>query len=177
MILTTLSQRRFLTLHVLLPAITVFLLTYPVSAEPEGKSDASITNIRWTSKKDVITINYDLNGTADQKYSVDIAMKKDNDSTFFIIPTTVDGDVGSEVAAGTNREIHWYYQHDYPKGFAGPGYYFEIHVKLVEQQSNLLYYIVGAAALSGGVVALLIGKGQNSTFRSNLDLPMPPGRP
>jgi hypothetical protein len=169
--------RRYITL-LLLPCVCILLLqTRAVARGDEGGGDATITNIKWTTKNELIVINYDLNGATDTKYSVDIVMKRENDPAFSIIPKTVEGHIGQGAFAGVNREIRWYYRRDYPRGFEGEGYYFEIHVQTMSEKSALLYYIVGAAALTGGVVALLLGKGQGPTFNGNLELPMPPVRP
>jgi len=104
-------------------------------------------------------------------------MRNEKDPDFSVIPNAVDGDIGQGSFAGVNREIRWYFRHDYPRGFEGAGFYVEIHVKTVNDQSNLLYYIVGAAAVTGGVIALVVGKGGTSTGNGTHDLPMPPARP
>jgi hypothetical protein len=44
-------------------------------------------------------------------------------------------------------------------------------------ESNWIYYALGAAALAGGVVALLISKNQNGQSSAASELPTPPGRP
>jgi hypothetical protein len=172
-----LRYRRFITL-LLLPCVCLLLFHRQGIAGPDDNgANATITNIKWTTKGDIIVINYDLNGATDTKYSVDIVMKRENDASFGIIPKTVEGQIGQGAFAGTNREIRWYYRRDYPRGFEGEGYYFEIHVQTMSEKSAMLYYIIGAAALTGGVVAVLLGKGQAGTFNGNLELPVPPARP
>ncbi|HUN65086.1 MAG TPA: hypothetical protein VMW43_03230 [Bacteroidota bacterium] len=173
-----LNIRRPITL-LLLPCVLLLILHQKASARTDdaGSADATISNIRWTTKGDVIIINYDLNGAADTRYSVDIVMRQESDPGFNIIPKTVEGHIGQGAFAGMNREIRWYYRRDYPRGFEGEGYYFEIHVQTMSEKSMLLYYIIGAAALTGGVAALLLGKGTGSTFNGNLELPAPPARP
>jgi len=162
---------------VILPFLCLFLFYLPASARRKKDEEPKVTNIRWVMKSDMIVVNYDLVGSADAKYEVDIAMKNEKDAAFSVVPASVDGDVGQGSFAGPNREIRWYYRHDYPKGFEGIGYYIEIHVKTISDQSNLLYYIIGAAAVTGGVIALVVGKGQNSGGGGVTYLPMPPGRP
>jgi hypothetical protein len=102
-------------------------------------------------------------------------MKRDNDPSFEAEPITVEGDIGEGYFSGTNREIRWYYRRDYPAGFEGEGYYFEIHVKQLGKQSKWLYYTVGAAAVVGGVVAFLVSKNQDELPPGGI--PLPPGRP
>ena len=174
-----LFRYRRLIILFLLPCVGILLLHSPVAAraDDDANKDATISNIRWTTKSNMIIINYDLNGSADSKYSIDIVMKRENDPTFSIIPKSVEGQIGQGAFAGQNREIRWSYQRDYPRGFEGEGYYFEIHVQTMSEKSMMLYYIVGAAALTGGLVAVLLGKGQGGTFNGNLELPTPPVRP
>jgi hypothetical protein len=160
----------------LLPFFCCFLLDLPAVAQEKIKDEQRISNIRWTTKDEVIVINYDLKGSPDDKYVVDIKMKKDNDASFAIVPITISGDVGEGPYAGTNREIQWYYRRDYPQGFQGEGYYFEIHVRTISHQDMMLYYILGGAALAGGIIAIAVTRGQNTT-PPTLELPTPPARP
>ncbi len=160
----------------LLPLFLVLAVHAPATAGPSAPEDVRSSNVRWVTKEDVIIINYDLFGTPDSRYAIDVVMKNEKDPTFSIVPKTVEGDIGEGTFAGANREIRWYFRQDYPRGFEGEGYYFEIHVKTVGQQSNLLYYLIGGAALAGGAILLLTGKSSSSTNGST-DLPMPPARP
>jgi hypothetical protein len=169
------QYQRLITIFVL-PFLLLLLLHTPAAARVEGNEEARSSNVKWSMKDNVIIINYDLIGSVDNKYLIEVVMKNDKDPSFSVIPKSVEGDVGEGMFSGSNREIRWYYQQDYPRGFEGGGYYFEIHVNPVSQQSNLLYYILGAAALTGGAIALLLGKGQGPTSGSH-ELPMPPSRP
>ena len=167
--------QRSLTLC-LFPLVLFFLLEAPAVGQEKAAQEATTTNVKWTTKGDVITVNYDLTGAAETKYEITIAMKKDSDPAFNAVPLTVEGDVGEGVLAGTKKEIQWYYRRDYPQGFQGEGYYFEIHVKTLKQQSTWLYYVIGGAAVTGGILALVLSKGQSNPVISN-ELPMPPARP
>jgi hypothetical protein len=175
--ITTFSRNRRLITIIIFPILALFLFHIPLAARMKEGNEAKVANVRWATKNDILVVNYDLNGPSDSKYEIDIVMKNERDPDFSVIPTAVDGDIGQGAFAGANREIRWYYRHDYPKGFEGEGYYIEIHVKTVTDQSNLLYYIVGGAALTGGLIALVVGKGQSSTGNGIHDLPMPPARP
>jgi len=161
---------------VLLPFLIMMLFECQSIAQDKLSDDHYSTNVRWTIKSDLIFITYDLIGSSDLKYIVSAVMKKDNDATFNAVPLTVEGDIGEGTLAGKDRQIRWYYRRDFPIGFQGQGYYFEISVKPVEQTQTWLYYTIGAAAVTGGLIALLAGKNQNST-RPIPELPLPPGRP
>ncbi len=160
----------------LLPLFLLLAICAPVRAGESQPEDVKSSNVRWVTKGDVIVINYDLLASMDSRYQIDVIMKNDRDASFSVVPKTVEGDIGEGPFAGANREIRWYFRQDYPRGFEGEGYYFEIHVQPVRQQSNLLYYVLGGAAVAGGMIFLLAGKSSGTT-NGNTDLPMPPGRP
>jgi hypothetical protein len=167
--------QRLLTLF-LFPLVLFFLLEAPVAGQEKPAEEARTTNVKWTTKGDVITINYDLTGASENKYAITVIMKKESDPSFSATPLTVEGDVGEGVLAGTKKALQWYYRRDYPQGFQGEGYFFEIQVKPVHQQSTWLYYVLGGVAVTGGIIALVISKGQSNPFIST-ELPMPPARP
>jgi hypothetical protein len=111
------------------------------------------TNIRWEVKDEVIIITYDLLEANDIKYRVNVIMKREGEEAFAAVPLTMEGDVGEGFFAGRNREIRWYYRRDYPSGFQGAGYYFELRVEKIGEDNSTLYYLLGAGAIAGGVLA------------------------
>ena len=163
---------------VLLPFLCLLLFWTPAFSRTSGTNEEpKSSNVKWTTKNDVIIINYDLSGSPDDKYIVSVLMKKEDDETFIIQPLTVEGDVGEGLFSGTNREMRWYYRRDYPQGFPGKGYYFEIQVKEISQTNMMIYYIAGGVAVVGGLVALLASKNQTNKPPDAGDLPFPPVRP
>ena len=162
---------------VLLPLVLILLLRIPASAQDEELDPGQVGNVRWTTKSDIIVITYDLGGSPEDQYDVSITMKNENDSTFAVIPLRIEGNVGEGVNPGKDRQAEWYYRRDYPLGFSGRGYYFEMSVRKMEQHSNLIYYIAGAAALAGGIIAIIASKNQPSGPPPPGDLPYPPVRP
>jgi hypothetical protein len=160
----------------LLPFLLMLLLWTPLPAQDEF-SEGHTSNVKWSTRGDIIVINYDLTGAPESKFEVSLVMRRENDTSFAVVPRTIEGDVGGGIAAGTDREAQWYYRRDYPLGFSGKGYYFEVQVKKIEQHSNLIYYIAGAAAVVGGIVAIIASKNQPSGPPPPGDLPYPPVRP
>ena len=152
------------------------IIDVPVLAQEKSAGEAHGTNVKWTIKDDLIVITYDLNGTVDDKYDVSLTMRKENDDKFNVVPATVEGAIGDGQLAGLNRAIRWYFLKDIPQGFQGEGYYFEILVKPVPQKSNLLYYVIGGAAATIGIIALLVG-GNSPENSQPTYLPFPPARP
>jgi len=133
------------------------------------------TNIRWEVKDEVIIITYDLLEATDIKYRVNVIMKREGEEAFAAVPLTVEGDVGEGFFAGRNREIRWYFRRDYPSGFQGAGYYFELRVEKIGEDNSTLYYLLGAGAIAGGVLAFIIGRSQEEP--PQVGLPGPPLRP
>lgn len=177
MFMKKLTQYQRPVSFILLPVLCMLLFRQPAHGQGDASDNLATKNVKWSLKDDLITINYDLTGSPSDKYAISIVMKKDNDRSVAIVPKSVEGDVGDGYFAGTDREIRWYFRNEYPQGFSAEGYYFEIHVQVVGRESNWMYYALGAAALAGGVVALIVGKGGGDTPPSSVELPMPPGRP
>ncbi len=159
-----------------LPFLLILLLGEGAEARQKQGEEGKTSNVQWTMKDEVIIINYDLNGPPDAKYQVGVVMRKEDDSSFAVIPKTTEGDVGTGFFAGKSREIRWYYRRDFPDGFTGGGYYIEIEVTPAPTSGTWLYYGLGAAAVVGGVVVYLLTRGQSST-PPVVELPAPPGRP
>lgn len=137
--------------------------------------DAQSTNVRWVVKDEVIIITYDLLEPSENRYSVNVVMRREGDAEFAAVPQTVEGDIGEGFFAGQNREIRWYFRRDYPDGFQGAGYYFEFRIEIVGQDNTILYYALGAAAIAGGIIAFVVGKSQDEPPEPGL--PAPPARP
>ncbi len=176
MVITKFAERRRPIILAVMPFLMMLLLDVPAFGQSTQTGATKGTNVRWSMKGDIIVINYDLTGPPDDKYEVDVVMKKDNDSSFIALPMAVEGDIGQGYFAGTGREIRWFYRRDYPQGFEGEGYYFEIGVKPLIEKSNTLYYALGAAAVAGGLLVFLLTRNQ-STSPPVSELPNPPGRP
>jgi hypothetical protein len=177
MSITQFSKYNRIIVSGLLPLLTLLLIIDPAMAGQEPAQDEGVqpTNVKWSVKDDIIIINYDLSSNPDSKYRVDVTMKRESDPEFTAVPLTIEGDVGEGYFAGKNREIRWYYRRDYPQGFQGEGYYFEIRIVETGKESVWLYYAIGAAAVTGGVLAFLISKNQGDIPVGTI--PGPPGRP
>jgi hypothetical protein len=174
MIINRLFNIRRIIIFGLLPLITILSVNFQSYAK-SASDEIQATNVKWTVKNEVIVVNYDLLGSADIKYGINVIMKRESDSAFSAVPVTVEGDIAEGYFAGTNKEIRWYYRRDFPQGLQGEDYYFEIHVKPVAKDNSLLYYIAGGVAVTAGIVALLVHK--NPGTPPPTELPFPPVRP
>ncbi len=175
-LLSLCSYRRGMACGLLVLFLSM-VIDIPAFAQGQSSREVRGTNIKWALKENLIVITYDLNGSSEDTYDVSIALRNERDSSFSIIPATVEGDIGAGQFAGVEREIRWYFRKDFPQGFQGEGYYFEIFVKPIQQKSNLLYYVVGGAAVTVGIVALLLGTSSPERPPPTLYLPGPPVRP
>src|SRR5881394_118889 len=104
--MTILSFTRFersITLG-LLPLLLLLFLHVPAFAGDSSGPEGETSNVTWTTRGDLIIINYDLEGEPDSRFAVVITMKNENDSAFAIIPRTIEGHVGEGVIAGAQRE-------------------------------------------------------------------------
>jgi hypothetical protein len=174
MIINKSFNMRRIIIFGLLPLLTILSLNGQSYAQSTS-DEIQPTNVKWTVKNEVIVVNYDLPGSPDVKYGLNVIMKRESDSSFGAVPISVEGDIGDGYFAGTNKEIRWYYRRDFPQGLQGEDYYFEIHVKPVAKDNSLLYYIGGGVAVAAGIVALLVHKNPGSPPPT--ELPFPPVRP
>jgi hypothetical protein len=134
-------------------------------------------DIRWMERGDIIFISYDLVGSPEDTYDVQVVMKLKNDTTFVAIPFSIEGDAGVGHFAGISRGIRWHYRQDFPQGFGGDSYYFEITAKRVTTPTNNFYYLIGGSAIAAaGVIALIVSLSSGSENTVH-ELPLPPGRP
>lgn len=166
-----------LIILLMLPALVQLCLKADAFAGDEDSAgdEVKTSNVRWTVKEDVITITYDLDASLDALYKISVTMKREGDESFNVVPKTAEGALGEGFFGGKDKQIQWYFRRDYPKGFQGEGYYFEIVVEELSQDNNMLYYALGGAAIVGGVVAFILTKSAGVTATDNL--PPPPGRP
>ena len=170
------SHRRWIGGGLLILFLSI-VIDFPAIARGQSSQEGHVSNVKWVLKENLIVVTYDLNGSLDDSYDVSIVMRNEKDSSISIIPATVEGDIGAGRFAGVNREIQWYFRKDFPQGFQGGGYYFEIFVKPVQQKSNLLTYMVGGAVVTAGILALLLSSGSTDQPPASASLPGPPVRP
>lgn len=160
----------------LAPLLLILLIRVEAFAQTQSSEEPQGTNVQWSIKNDAIIITYDLIGDPDAKYDVRIIMKRENDPSFNATPVTAEGEMGEGYFAGTNKTIRWYFRRDYPQGFQGEGYYFEVRVRNISPKSNWLYYAIGGVAVAAGVIALIVSNSQ-SEKNGAVELPLPPTRP
>jgi hypothetical protein len=171
---TILRYQRVITLAVT-PIVFLFLLDFTIYAQDDTGGNRNISNIKWSEKGDIITVTYDLNGSADVPYTINAVMKRDDNPEFSVTPVTVEGDYGKGVIPGISRSFRWYFRSDYPQGIQDGGYYFQVTGEPTSSKT-WIYYAIGGTALTAGIIALITSGGQSNPTPV-IELPSPPPRP
>ncbi len=110
-----------------------------------------VSNVSFKEEKDVITVSYDLAGSEDKTYFVNLMVSYNFGESFPIQPITVIGDVGRGVHPGKGKIILWQFRKDFPGGLRGQGFVFAVHAR-EEIHTNRISYIVAGSLVGGGLV-------------------------
>jgi hypothetical protein len=176
MLLIKINRFKRIIIFAILPFLLSCSIFTPGVAQNRNSGEIQATNIRWKIADDIITIKYDLVAPPNETYKVSVFLKKESDSTFIFNPVSLEGDVGKGEFSGTSREIRWRYGNDIEGFNLTDDYYFEVQVKSTAFFKKWMYYALGAAVVTGGLIAI-ISSGGNGTTNTVVELPVPPGRP
>ena len=157
----------------LLPPLMSLLINAQVFAQDVP---AKIQNAQWELSGDIVIITYDLVGNSDLTCNVSIALTRESDKNFRIVPASVTGAIGKGKHVGLKREIRWEYKKDVPQGLPGEDYAFVFDIQIIKEEggSNLLYYLAGGALVVGGAAVLLLSGSKNAEASAPPGLPNPP---
>jgi len=88
-----------------------FILLYPVLIYGQ-----SIENINFQqTEEDQVIVTYDIVGSSNQTFDVELWLSLDGGTSFPTQPKTVSGDVGKDVSAGQGKRIIWQVLYDIRK--------------------------------------------------------------
>jgi len=142
----------------------------------------TITNVSFSVKDSSIVVVYDLLGPADQSYNVELALRRQSQPYFRVIPKHVEGDVGEGTRPGLDKQIVWHLYKDIPFGLDGNDYYFEVNAAPLNAKINVksgsaswLYYVGSAVVV--GAAAVFLGINLSNKSDGGNHLPGPPSRP
>ena len=171
---------RFRALHYLL-AVLMVVPAVPVRANGTG-DEATIKNVVFKVTGQVVEVYYDLTAPPTLYWNVTLVLKKRFAKGFLYIPLEVSGDVGEKVIPGENKKITWRLANEFPQGLPGEDCFFAVDGEVgkeVEGGISSTYWIVGGAAVVGGIVtAILLSKGSKEVPPTpGGTFPSPPGRP
>jgi hypothetical protein len=157
----------------------VLFLEASIPLPPGGTAAGSVSNIRFESGSDRITLYYDLAGSNDQQFKVTVSLRKEKDPGFTYNPKDLQGDAGTGYFAGKNRKIVWTLSSEFPQGLAGTDYYFEISAEEASSSDNQMLLWIGAGVLfvGGAVAAVVLASPGTQASSPTGGFPKPPGRP
>lgn len=148
-------------------------LRRPLQVQLAASHGPGVQNARLERDGDWIVVQYDLRGDADE-YDVMLRLSDERGQSFSTEPETVRGDVGEEVAAGSEQEIRWAALEDYPRGLIGEN--FRLRVATDPAGGNGVLYALGSMLVGGGVTAAVLTL-QDEGDGEGGEIPTPPSPP
>lgn len=159
--------------------IVVFLVCGGV--QTTHSQDLSRGDVRFSQKGPDVMVTYDLLGEEGEEYEVGLLLSMSGGDTYDYEPKAVSGDVGEGVRPGTDKEIRWNVQEDFPEGLQHPNVQFKV---VIDKQGGMgwLYYLGGAVVAGGGgtaaaVLTGIIGGGDDDTPDDDPIPPLDPNPP
>lgn len=147
----------------------LFLFTNTIFSQQKVETNFEV-------KDQKIYIYYQFDGDPEDKYEIEVKLKRGHNPEFSYEPLELKGDIGKGYFAKKKCTIIWELKESETQQFAdGDDFYFEVLVD--ESKSKLWLYLLGGGVIvSGGIAAILLGMPRNDP-PSETKLPMPPARP
>ena len=144
-----------------------------------GRDDMRVRNVNFEETDGKIVIYYDLIGKRNKKYNVTLSLRRKADRFFRHSPEVLEGDVGADVLAGSNRTISWEVSKEFPQGLEGDDYYFVVNAEPVSGGTSPLVWLGAAVTVLGGAAAyfLLSAQKEEPTPVGRIGFPLAPARP
>ena len=156
------------------------LLSFAMVLAPNAASPQSVDveNVRAQVKSEgVIEITYDLVGSADAEYEVQLFLVSGiGGSAQSRRLENASGDVGIVKIIGKGRRITWAMKTEFPNPLPGMEYEFEVTASIRTGGGLGWYVYAGAAVLVGGVAALVIKPPAKEETGTQKTIPLPPSR-
>jgi hypothetical protein len=161
-------------------ACAILLSTTNVSVLAQDGEDSPVQNVRKERQGKInIFIEYDLEGSSEDVYTVTFMVKSKSDSLSPYIPVNVIGDIGANIRPGKNKRISWRTSDEYPAVLDASDVEFVIKAELPPSEGgNTELFIAGGAAVVGVALAIvLLSSNKADPTQTNNVFPQPPGRP
>lgn len=175
--MTTLIESKALRLF----CVAIFLLhVAPLPALAEDEDDLFVTNVRVERQGRInIFIEYDLEGSSSDLYTVTLTVKSKTDSLYSYTPINVIGDVGANIRPGKNKRISWRISDEFPPVLGTPDAQFVVRaIPPKREGGSTELYVAGGAALLGVALAIVfLSSNKADATQTNNVFPNPPGRP
>ena len=154
----------------IIPVIFALLAIGQIHAQ-----EVKVRNVTFKQEGELIIIHYDLDGSLNKKYKVNILLSDDYGATFNIKPKAVKGDVGKNISPGKAKEIVWEMTKDFPDGLEGEGFVFAVDAKLQKGGGKFFYYLLGGGVVGGVVyfVSKNVGGGKSAPTKGSISIIIP----
>ena len=152
-------SKRILSL-LLIPAILLLGMASSLSGQTV-QTEPKVKNADWDIVGDEIVVTYDLVGTEQGDYQVEVMFLNETKKSVRIPLKNARGDIGTVRGPAAGKTITWSYKDDIPAAMYGEGFYFgfEIGFKGAGEKSGVSFFgIVLLLGLVAGI-ALLIAWG------------------
>jgi len=150
-------SKRILSL-LLIPSI--LLLAMASSMQGQTATGPKVRNADWNIVGDEIVVTYDLVGTEQGDYQVDVTFLNESNKSVRIPLKNARGDIGTVRGPAAGKTITWSYKNDIPATMYGEGFYlgFEIGFKGTGEKSGISFDgVILLLGLVGFVVFLTTG--------------------
>jgi hypothetical protein len=149
-----------------------------VVADSRYEPPGGVENVRFEISGDQVIIDYDLFGSTDEEYAVQVLVKRTSDASFEYRPLNVSGDVGEGVLSGMAKRAIWNLKEEFPQGLEGDDYYLLVSVRTMDSGTPLLLWVGAGVVAAGGIATLLLLSNQSAGEEPvATGFPSPPGRP
>lgn len=149
------------------------------TAQGHDSANAKVTNVRFESLGDQISISYDLQGQPDDEHEVTADLRRESDPSFRHHLVRISGDAGRGVFSGMYKKILWDLKVEFPEGLVGDDYYFVVSASPVSSESSALLWVGAAVAIGGATAYFLLRNNAEASSPVAIPsgFPAPPGRP
>lgn len=154
----SLSHSRRILSVLLIPSI--LLLAMASSMQGQTATGPKVHNADWNIVGDEIVVTYDLVGTEQGDYQVDVTFLNEANKSVRIPLKNARGDIGTVRGPAAGKTITWSYKNDIPATMYGEGFYFgfEIGFKGTGEKSGISFGgVILLLGLAGFVVFLTTG--------------------
>ena len=118
--------------------------------------EEAVKNVRFVIEADQVHVFYTLVGEGE--YEVSLQLSKDGGRTFFLVPRSLSGDVGSEVEPGQNKRVIWDVLKDVPR-LEGDAFVFQVRAGRPARGLDKKW-LLGLAAAGGGAAVYALQRGE-----------------
>ena len=156
-------------------------LQRPIQVDLAGSHGPGVRNPTIHREGEAMVIQYGLSGEADE-YDVTLRLSDERGTSYPTVLYSVEGDVGDDVAAGTDRRVRWAVLDSYPRGLVGENY--RLRIATDPDGGNAFLYVLGSILTGGGATAAVLmlgggssGNGGGSSTGDTGGIPTPPSPP